>query len=400
MTIEHQVMRPRCALLLTTALLFSACGRLATPNEGGEGEARVGVDEHNARSEHTPQLVTTQPLVKDVEVTEKYVCLINARKHIVIRAQHKEAGYLDEITVKEGQMVKAGDVLFRINPTLYEARYKAELAEANYAEQEYSNARRLYEAPGKPIISQRELALFAAKLERAKANAAKAKAELEFTIIRAPFDGIIDRQEEQQGSLIKEGDRLTTLSDNEAMWVYFNVPEARYLDYELHRAAGSTSPSKLELPDGRIELVLANGTKFPHAADVTLTIEGEFQRETGNIMFRADFPNPGRVLRHGQTGTVLIHQPVAGALVIPQRATFEVLDRVYVFVVGEDCVVHQREIAIEHELHDVFVVSEGLSAKDHIVLDGVSLIHDGDTVEEPAYVAPAEVLKHLKFRAE
>ena len=400
MTIEHQVMRARRALLLTTALLFSACGRLATPNEGGDGEARVGVDEHNTRSEHAPQLVTTQPLVKDVEVTEKYVCLINARKHIVIRAQHKEAGYLDEITVKEGQMVKAGDVLFRINPTLYEARYKAELAEANYAEQEYSNAKRLYEAPDKPIISQRELLLFEAKMERAKANAAKAKAELEFTTIRAPFDGIIDRQEEQQGSLIKEGDRLTTLSDNEAMWVYFNVPEARYLDYKMHRATDSPSPSELQLLDSRIELVLANGEKFPHEAGKTLTIEGEFQRETGNIMFRADFPNPDRVLRHGQTGTVLIHEIVNDALVIPQRATFEILDKVYVFVVGEDHVVRQREIEIEHELHDVFVVGKGLLATDTIVLDGVSLIHDGQTVEEPQFMDPEEVLKHLKFRAE
>lgn len=390
----------RGLLLLVALSCLSSCDQIAMltgDTAGGGHEVAASSHGHGA---HAPELVTTRPLAKDVEVTEKYVCLINAQKHIVIRAQHKEAGYLDVITVKEGQMVEAGEVLFRINPTLYEARYKAELAEANFAEQEYSNAKRLFEAPDKPIISERELALFAAKLERARANAAKAKAELEFTTIKAPFDGIIDRQEEQQGSLIKEGDRLTTLSDNSTMWVYFNVPEARYLDYKLHRSVDSQSPSKLQLADSSIELVLANGEKFPHAADPTLTIEGEFQRETGNIMFRADFPNPDRVLRHGQTGTVLIHETVADALVIPQRATFEILDRVYVYVVGEDHVVRQREIEIAHELHDVFVVGDGLSPDDHIVLDGVSLIHDGDTANEPRFAEPAEVLKHLKFRAE
>jgi membrane fusion protein (multidrug efflux system) len=347
-------------------------------------------EHHGEEHEHEepPKIVVTRPAEKDVEVTQKYVCLINARKHIVVRAQHKEAGYLDEIHVQEGQTVKAGQELFRINPTLYEARYRAELAEVKFAEQEYKNAKQLFEAPDNPIISEQELRLYEAKLARAEANAAKAKAELDFTSIKAPFDGIIDRQLHQQGSLIKEGDELTTLSDNTVMWVYFNVPEAQYLDYkkqQIERTPGS--PAKLELTDSRIELRLANGSKFPHEADKTLTIEGEFQRETGN-------------LRHGQTGTVLIHQLHEDALVIPQRATFEILDKVYVFVVGEDNVIRQREIEIEHELTDIFVVGEGLGVGDRIVLEGVQLIHDGQIVEEPEYRKPEEALKHVKFHAE
>jgi membrane fusion protein (multidrug efflux system) len=117
-------------------------------------------------------------------------------------------------------------------------------------------------------------------------------------------------------------------------------------------------------------------------------------------MIRADFPNPDRVLRHGQTGTVLLHEIVKDALVIPQRATFEILDRVYVFVIGEDQVVRQREIELDHELNDVFVVGKGLAPNDRIVLDGVSLLHDGDKVKQPEFREPAEVLEHLKFRAE
>lgn len=384
-TFKHATVRRRLLGAVAFTLMLAACD--------------VEHEAHHAPE--SPAIVVTTPLVKSVEITQKYVCLINARRRIVVRAQHKEAGYLEEIRVKEGQWVAAGDELFRINPTLYEARYQAELAEVKFAEQEYKNAKHLFEAPGTPIISDKELALYEAKLARAKANAAKAKAELDFTSIKAPFDGIIDRQLQQQGSLIKEGDELTTLSDNTVMWVYFNVPEAQYLDFKRQHVRRDTdSPATLELPNSRIELVLADGAKFPHEANKTLTIEGEFKRETGNISFRADFPNPEGVLRHGQTGTVLIHQAHDNALVIPQRATFEILDKVYVFVVGEDRVVRQREIEIEHELADIFVVASGLAPDERIVLDGVQLIHDGQRVEEPQRREPEEALSNSKFRAE
>ncbi len=242
--------------------------------------------------------------------------------------------------------------------------------------------------------------MFAAKLAKAKAKAAQAEAELNFTSIKAPFDGIVDRLHEQQGSLIKEGDKLTTLSDNTVMWVYFNVQEARYLDYKMKQGAHSASPSRMELPDCRIELVLANGKSFPHDAGNTVTIEGEFNRETGNIPFRADFPNPDALLRHGQTGNVLIHQTVKGALVIPQRATFEVLDKIYVFVINDDGVVKQREIQIEHELDDIFVVKKGLQPRERIVLEGVQLVRDGQKVPHVSFRRPEEALTNQKFHAE
>ena len=110
-------------------------------------------------------------------------------------------------------------------------------------------------------------------------------------------------------------------------------------------------------------------------------IEAKFNNETGNIPFRADFPNPDRLLRHGQTGNVLIHRTLNNAIVIPQRATFEILDKRYVYVVGKDDVVHQREIVIQHEMDDIFVIKKGLDVNDKIVLEGVRQVHDGDKVE-------------------
>jgi membrane fusion protein (multidrug efflux system) len=229
-----------------------------------------------------------------------------------------------------------------------------------------------------------------AKLAKAQAQVKLAQAELNFANVKAPFDGIIDRQRNQQGSLVEEGDILTTLSDNSVMWVYFNVPEARYLEYKQQQGQSQN--------DLRIELVLANGEKFAQPGAIG-AIEGDFNNETGNIAFRADFPNPDFLLRHGQTGTMLIHHVQHNAVIIPQRVTFEVLDKRYVYVVGDDNVVHPREIKVQYELEDIFVISEGLKEGDKIVLDGIREVHDGEKAETE-FRDPKEVLSELKYRAE
>jgi membrane fusion protein (multidrug efflux system) len=240
------------------------------------------------------------------------------------------------------------------------------------------------------VVSQMEVALYEAKLAKAQAKKKLAEAEFNFATVRAPFDGIIDRLQEQHGSLIKEGDILTTLSDNSVMWVYFNVPEARYLEYMATQ--GQDKDRR------QIELVLADGSTFPQIGKIG-AIEAKFNNETGNIPFRADFANPERLLRHGQTGNVLIHRTLKTAMVIPQRATFEILDKRYVYVVGKDDVVHQREIAIQHEMDDIFVIKKGLDVNERIVLEGVRQVHDGDKVEYE-FCKPEEALANQKNHAE
>ena len=329
--------------------------------------------------------MVTSPKAKDVIITQQYVCQIRSQRHINVCAL--ENGYLEEIPVKEGQAVKKGDVMFKIVPTLYKAKLDAELAEAKLAELEFNNTKRLFE---EKVVSQNEVALFEAKLAKAQAKAKLAEAELNFTMVRAPFDGIVDRLHEQQGSLIKEGDILTTLSDNSVMWVYFNVPEARYLEY----MAGLDQDKE----DQKIELVLANGSKFPQTGKIG-AIEANFNNETGNIPFRADFPNPDGLLRHGQTGNVLIHRMLKNAIVIPQRATFEILDKRYVYVVDKDDVVHQREIVVQNEMDDIFVIKKGLDVNDKIVLEGVRQVRDGEKVEYE-FRHPEEVLANQKNHAE
>jgi membrane fusion protein (multidrug efflux system) len=361
----------RALLLALCSLSVAACNRL-------NGEEEHAQEEHH-------KITVTCPKVKDVTVTQQYVCQIKSQRHINVCAFVN--GYLDEIHVREGQAVKKGDVMFKILPTLYEAKRDAELAEANLVGIEFKNTKRLFT---EQVVSQQEVALNEAKLSKAQANAKLAQAELNFTELRAPFDGIVDRLERRQGSLIKEGEELTSLSDNAVMWVYFNVPEARYLEY-------MSDPDWAK--DGqKIQLVLANGSTFPQAGKIG-AIEANFNNETGNIPFRADFSNPEGLLRHGQTGNVLIQRTLKNALVIPQRATFEILDKQYVFVLDKDGVVHQREIVVQNEQDDIFVVKKGLEADEKIVLEGIRQVRDGDKAEYE-FRRPEQVLANQKNHAE
>jgi membrane fusion protein (multidrug efflux system) len=349
--------------------------------------------EEQAHAEHQNIVVTT-PKVQDVTITQQYVCQIRSRRHIEVCPLTE--GYLEKIELKEGQAVKEGDELFKILPTLYSRKMEAEQAKANVARIKYEQSQAL---ANKQVVSPIDVQLAEAEFKEADARARQAKAEVDFTVIRAKFDGIVDRLNKQEGSFVDKKDVLTTLSDNSVMWVYFNVPELQYLEYR-GREPKNHNVSQLTLVDSRIELILANGTKFDQPGSATVVVEGVVNYETGNYKLRADFPNPDRMLRHGQTGTLRIHRAVHNAVVIPQRATYEILDKQYVWVVGEDKVVHQRPITVAHELEDKFVIAGGLDAKDRIILEGVRQVHEGDKLEEFEVEKPDAALAHQKYPAQ
>jgi membrane fusion protein (multidrug efflux system) len=342
--------------------------------------------QHHEEEHHEAHKITaTTPESKAITLTQQYVCQIHSQRHIKVRAL--ERGYLEAIPIKEGQQVKEGDLLFQVIPILYQTKLDAEMAEMKRAQLEYNYAKSLFD---KNAISQNEVLLLEARLLRAQATAQQAAAELNFATVKAPFDGIIDRLHLQQGSLVEEGELLSTLSDNSTMWVYFNVPEARYLEY---MASLKQHPEEI-----KIDLQLANGSTFDQPGKIG-AIEADFDNTTGNIPFRADFSNPDRLLRHGQTGTIKLRRIQKDAIVIPQRATFEVLQKRYVYVIDKDNVAHQREIEVQNELEDLFVIKKGVDVNDKIVLEGIRQVRDGDTVE--CENQPAEqVVTNLKYHAE
>lgn len=340
--------------------------------------------EKKIAKEETGQFTVTNPVKIDTSFTKEYVSQIRSVRNIEIRAQEK--GYLQNIYVDEGQYVKAGQVLFRIMPKVYEAELQKAQAEAKAASIELQNTKLLAD---KNVVSRNEQAVAQAHLEQAKAEAALAQLHLSFTEIRAPFSGTIDRIPKKLGSLIDEGEILTSLSDNGQMYAYFNVSEPDYLDYQTNAKGRG---------DSNVTLLLANNTPLPHKGKVEV-IESEFDSETGNIAFRASFPNPDKLLRNGETGKVLLTVPVHNALIIPQKATYEIQDKKYVFVVDSNNVVKSREISITGEMPDLYVVADGISETDKILLEGVQKVKDDDKISF-GYQKPRDVLNHLKLKAE
>jgi membrane fusion protein (multidrug efflux system) len=218
---------------------------------------------------------------------------------------------------------------------------------------------------------------------------ALAKLHLSFTEIRAPFAGTVDRIPLKLGSLIDEGALLTSLSDNSQMFAYFNVSEPEYLDYETNTKDRANT---------KVGLLLANNLPLKYKGDVE-TIESEFDHETGNIAFRARFPNPDKLLKHGETGKVLMTVPLRNALVIPQKTTYEIQDKIYVFVVDKNNVVKSKNITISGRMPDLYVVESGISEGDRILLEGVQKVKDDDKINYE-YQVPQEVISHLRLKAE
>lgn len=334
--------------------------------------------------EQTSTYAATSPLLIDTSLTREYVAQIQSFKNIEIRAQEK--GFLQQTFVDEGQSVRSGQLLFKIMPKFYEAELSKADAEAKAAWIELRNTKLLAD---KNIVSLNELAMAEARLEKARAEQALAKLHLGFTEIRAPFNGTIDRIPKKVGSLIDEGELLTSLSDNSEMYAYFNVSEPEYLDYSTNLEGRGSS---------KVRLLLANNQLFPQEGNVE-TIESEFNRETGNIAFRARFANTQRILRNGETGKVRMSVPVRHALVIPQKATYEIQDKLYVFVIDQHNVVKSRNISVSGEFPDLYVVNNGLSAEDKILLEGVQKVKEDEKIKYE-FEAPTTVLSHLKLKSE
>lgn len=327
---------------------------------------------------------TTTPIEMDTTVTKEYVAQIQSVKNIEVRAQ--ERGFLEKIYVDEGQYVKAGQTLFRIMPQIYQAELMKAQAEVEQSNIELQNATTL---ANNNIVSKNERAMAKAKLDGARAEARLAQIHLSFTNVKAPFSGVINRIPMKLGSLVEEGDLLTSLSDNSGVYAYFNVSEPEYINYQTHSDERATQ---------QVGLVMANGELMPDRGYIK-NIEGEFDNETGNIAFRALFPNKNQLLRNGETGKVQMTVPIKNTLIIPQKATYEIQDQKYVFVVDKNGVAHSKNIKIAYELPDIYVVASGLSIHDKILLEGVQKVKDDDHLKTKNQ-NPKQVLNNLKLKAE
>jgi membrane fusion protein (multidrug efflux system) len=323
---------------------------------------------------------------KSVESTDtesqlyrEYVADIQAVQNVELRARVQ--GFLERIYVDEGQRVKKGQILFKINDEEYRAELakatanlESAIAEAKASELEVDRLKVMVE---KRVISETELSVAQAKLKAVNAKIeqarwAKQNAELRlsYTSVRAPFDGIIDRIPFKVGSLIDHGTLLTTVSDISEVFVYFNVSEGEYLDYVKSSVEESRRRNDL------VTLMLADGTQYPYHGSVE-TMGGEFQASTGSISFRARFPNPNAILKHGATGKIRLANELEDALLIPQKAVFEIQDKNFVFVVDSANQVRMRFFVPKTRFSRYYIVESGLKSGDKIVFEGIQEIRDG-----------------------
>lgn len=324
----------------------------------------------------TGKYKVTSPVLMDTSFNKEYVAQIQSLQNIEIRAKVK--GFIETINVDEGQLVKKGQLLFTIRPREYEAELAKAQAQVKTAELEMQNVKTLAD---KGIVSKNELALSIAKLNEVKAEAAMAELYVSYTKITAPFDGIIDRLKFKAGSLIDEGTLLTTLSNNKEVYAYFNVTEQEYLDFKTQANSKSKMAAKL---------LLANNQPHKYKGAIE-TIEGEFDNNTGTIAFRAKFPNPELLLKHGETGKVQLTVDLKNALIIPQKATFEVQDKMYVFVVDQNNVVKTRGIVIKQKISNIYIIESGIEPTDKILLEGIQSVKEDEKIES-VFVSPKEAL--------
>jgi membrane fusion protein, multidrug efflux system len=328
---------------------------------------------------------------RDTMLHKSYVSSIAASQNVELRA--KVSGFLEGIVVDEGQFVQKGQLLFRLN----DAEFKLELAEANAAltsaqaelksaEVETERVKRLVE---KKILSQSELELVtarltaaSAKVQEAQAKKEKAELHLSWANIRAPFSGVIDRIPHKIGSLMSEGTLLTTVSDVHLMHAYFNVSESEYLHYVK---AGART--RMGMP---VQLQLADGTMFPQTGKIE-TMDGEIEKQTGSIAFRAKFTNPDKVLKHGASGKVLLTSMVPRAIMIPQRSVFEIQDKNYVFVLENNNIVKMKQFVPDTRIDDFVLVKSGLEEGDRIIYEGIQNIREGVKVA-PRFISADSLL--------
>jgi membrane fusion protein (multidrug efflux system) len=320
---------------------------------------------------------------QDTILKRDYVAAIKSVRNVEIRSHLR--GFLEEIYIDEGRPVRKGQLLFRINDQELRAELAKARAAVGSAEAEAQSiameVNRVEILVEKKVVSDAELQLAKAKLNVAQAKVQEARAaadhiaiRLEYTRIRAPFDGMVDRIPLKVGSLIEEGTLLTTISDLEKMYTYFEVSENEYL------AISKATRSAENTTGAPVELMLSDGTLYPFQGKIE-TMTGEFGASTGSIAFRALFPNPQRLLKHGATGKILITKKQDDVLMVPQKAVFEVQDKSFVYVINRENKAQIRSFTPKMRLADFYLVEDGLIAGERVAAEGVQYLQDGVKVE-------------------
>ncbi len=377
-------------LFVPVALVVSACG-------GG------GADEEKAGAQQAAAYPVIEIEARTTTIYSTYPATIEGQQNIEIRP--KVEGFIERIFVDEGATVRKGQDLFLINAPQFEqearsARAAVQIAQANVnsAQMEVNKVRPLVE---KNIISkyQLESALFSlqsqeAQLAQAKATLANASTNVGYTRITSPVNGVIGTLPYKIGSLVSSNTPLplTTVSNVSNIFAYFSINEKQVLEIAGNFGGPSTIDKLAAMPP--VSLILANGTEYKHPGKIETT-GGLINTATGSISVRATFPNPGNLIRSGSSGSVKIPITIDSAIVIPQKATYEIQGKKFVYIVAEDGSISSKAVAVmDNDDGKFYIVEDGLAKGDRVVIDGLATLRDGITIK-PAPVNADSLYKPI-----
>ena len=347
-----------------------------------------------------PQLPVMQLQTAPATTYQAFPASVQGKVNVEIRPQVD--GYLQKMYVDEGAYVKAGQPLFKINDAPYvealnNARASLQSAEASQQRSQV-DVDRLEPLVKSNVISDVQLKTAQANYEASKASVAQMRAMVNaaqinvgYTLIKAPVAGYIGKIPFKTGALVGKSqiDPLTVLSDVSEVYAYFSLSENDYINFK-NQFAGNTIEEKIKsVPP--VELLLANDSAYTVKGKIEV-VDGQFDATTGAISFRATFPNAAGTLRTGNTGKVRIPKLYASALVVPQEATYEIQDKVFVYVVGDSNKVASTPISISGKTANYYFVDKGVASGQKIVLQGAGNLQDGMVIT-PQLVSTDSLLK-------
>ena len=377
--------KTKILLIAVLTVVLASCG-------GGKsgGKPNFGDNEYAVR--------TVQGQNADLQTT--YPATIKGVQDVEIRP--KVSGFITKLCVKEGQQVKAGQLLFVIDNVTYAADVRQARAAVNAAKAQLNTARLTYNNSQKlfknNVIGSYELQSSknamesaAAQLAQAEAAYVSAKQNLDFCFVSSPANGVVGDLPYRVGALVSASSQqpLTTVSNNSTMQVYFSMTEKDLLD--MTKTAGGINAAISSYP--AVKLQLADGSIYNHPGKVA-TVSGVIDPTTGSVSMRADFPNPERVLKSGASGSIVVPHTATSAVIVPQDAVVEVQDKHFVYVVGKDNKVKYTPVEINSQNDGKnYIITSGLHIGDRFVVNGVSSLQDGMEIKPLTEAQYADKLK-------
>ncbi len=330
---------------------------------------------------------TMEITLGDRTLTTGYSAAISGVQTVEIRPQ--VSGMITDILIEEGESVTKGQVLFIIDQTPYKAAYEIAVANVKSAEAALSTAQLILESNKnlyeQDVVSEFDLMTAQNDLTEAEARLALCKAEevnasnnLSYTEVRSPVNGVASMIPYRVGALVNSSiaQPLVTVSDDSRVYAYFSMAENQMLD--MVQQYGSLNNAIRQMPE--VELIMSNGEKYEHTGKIN-AISGTISESTGAVSIRAVFNNRNHLLRNGGSGTIIIPTTLKDAIVIPQSATYELQDRIFVYKVV-DGKASSTEIHVAPQNNGIeYIVTDGLELGDIIVAEGAGLIKEGTPIK-------------------